>query len=240
MVLTKFLTPDLSDNRIIFAAEALKAKGYQQVASADNADFVLLGVNPKKEDLTYSLPIFAGNIGGAHIYDYTKQESFALENAYLTAEGAVSLLVSENAQSLLNAPVLITGYGRIGKALHHFLQPFTRHITVCARNENARQLAACEGAKTLAFPLGKACSDYRFLVNTVPHPVFGKEELLHVRKDAMLLELASFPGGIDRHLAEYLQLHVVQAKGLPAKFSPKTAGEVLARCVDNMIKEECL
>lgn len=232
----KFITPDLSDKRIPYAAAYLEGCGLHHITKEENADFILLGVNPQKELLKATPPVFAGNVTGKHIYDYTKSEIFAVRNAFLTAEGAVSLAVSESDASLINANILITGYGRIAKALIMYLKPYTTHISVCVRNEVQEAYAHCSGCRVISYS-ALNCQDYDFIFNTVPHPVFNAEELYTVNPTALLMDLASFPGGIDRHTAKHLNLRFLTANGLPARYSPRTAGEITGETVFSMIKE---
>ena len=229
----RFHAPDKNDERIVFAAQKLIEMGYEESV---NADFMLYGVNPELKT-ECRIPCFAGNVSGKNIYDYTKDETFAIENAYLTAEAALSLAISESSGSLIRSHVLIVGYGRIGKALHRFLTPFTKNITVCARSDEARMLAKMSGADTVDFDALSRCDVYDYIFNTVPHPDFNEKELKSVKTDCLLMDLASFPGGADRHFATYLGVNLMIARGLPAKFSPKSAGEVVAKTVDKMIRE---
>ena len=74
-------------------------------------------------------------------------------------------------------------------------------------------------------------NDFDFVFNTVPHPIINERELRLFKKDALLVDLASFPGGIDVHFAESLGLNLIVARGLPAKYSPKSAGETVAKAV---------
>ena len=229
----RFYAPDKSDKRMEYAAKALENMGYTE---SENADFLLFGVNPKMEK-EYDIPCFAGNVSGKNIYDYTKDELFALENAYLTAEGAIALTVSSSKQSLKNSEVLITGYGRIGKALHQYLLPFTKNITVCARSGEALTLAKISGADTITFADLVNSKRFDYIFNAVPHPVFNEKELKSISNDCLLMDLASFPGGVDRHFAKFLGVNLQIAGGLPAKYSPKAAGEIVAKTVDRMFKE---
>lgn len=231
----KFFAPDLSDKRIVYAIHYLEKMGYSKVDFESNADFVLLGVNPDKKYLDFHKPVFAGNIKADNIYDYTKCESFALKNAYLTAESAIAVAIDNDDESLLNNSVLITGYGRIGKALHKLLSAYTKDITICARNENVRTLAECCTAKAIDFDGLKHKNDYKFIFNTVAHPVFNKDELDSINKNALIIDLASFPGGVDKHIAKANNIKLVVARGLPAKYSPKTAGRIVAQTIDEMI-----
>lgn len=231
----KFFAPDLSDKRIIYAINDLEKMGYARVDFESNADFVLLGVNPDKKYLDCNKAVFAGNIKADNIYDYTKCESFALKNAYLTAESAIAVAIDNDDESLINNRVLIAGYGRIGKALHKLLGAYTNDITVCARNENARTLAECCGSAAVDFDSLKNKNDYKFVFNTVAHPVFNKDELDAMNKASLIIDLASFPGGVDKHIAKANSIKLIAARGLPAKYSPKTAGRIVAQTVDEMI-----
>ena len=142
--------------------------------------------------------------------------------------------------SIVNSPVLICGFGRIGKALFRFLESFTKDITVCARNADVRTLCNNLGAKTIEFDELKNKSDFLFIFNTVPHPVFNEKELEAINKEALLTDLASFPGGVDLHFAKHFNINLITARGLPAKYSPKSAGIIVANTIIKMIKEEGL
>ncbi|MBR3149886.1 MAG: hypothetical protein IKF64_06925 [Eubacterium sp.] len=228
-----FIAPDKSDKRIEYAAKTLVDMGYRE---SERADFVLLGVNPtlNKE---YDIPVFAGNVEGSNVIDYTKDEAFAVMNAYLTAEAAISLAVQSSNTSIVNSEVLITGFGRIGKALLRYIQPFTTNITVCVRNETQKAIAESSGAKVIGYDKMTCNNKYDFIFNTVPHPIFNEAELKSVKKDALLIDLASFPGGVDVHFAEYFGINLIVARGLPAKYSPRSAGIIVAKTVDKLVRE---
>ncbi|MBQ9530773.1 MAG: hypothetical protein IJR70_01750 [Eubacterium sp.] len=235
----KFYMPDTSDKRIEYAKKELEKLGYISINNSDNADFIVLGVNPEKEYLNYIIPVFAGNVSKKGVIDYTKNEIFAIKNAYLTAEAAISVAINNSDFSLINSPVLICGYGRISKALKRYLEAFTNDITICLRNPQQRAHAESTGAKTISFD-ELNCREYDFIFNTVPHPVFNKKELKTIKKEALLIELASFPGGVDKHFADYYKINLITAGGLPGKYSPQSAGEIVAHTIDNLIKEEGL
>lgn len=233
----KFITPDASDQRITYAARKLEHDGLIRVERADNADFIVLGVNPDKALLNTAIPVFAGNVRADNVFDYTQNESFALRNAYLTAESALALAVSESSGTLVNAEVLITGYGRIARALHEYLTPLTKRITVSARSRDALTLAACRGAQ--AVPLGQLAGHLQanYIFNTIPHPIFNAPEITAMTRDTLLMDLASFPGGVDRHMAKAKGIRLLEARGLPAKYAPLAAGNAVAAAVEEMIKE---
>lgn len=224
----KFIAPDLTDERIYYACLELQKMGYQLVNKEENADFALLGINSDKCYLPQNTPVI----------NYSKDESFAVSNAYLTAEAAVSLAICESDTSLVNSKILIIGYGRIGKALHRYLSAFTSDITVCARKDEVRCFAQNNLANTIEFEELSVENNYDFAFNTVVHPVINSKEISAFKNTALLIELASFPGGIDTHSASAKGIKLVVARGLPGKYSPKTAGEIVAKSVDKIVKEE--
>ncbi len=233
----KFYVPDTSDKRLTYAKKELEKLGYISTENEEDADFTVLGVNPERVD--FDTPVFAGNVSKNGVFDYTKDETFAIKNAYLTAEAALSLAIDNSDLTLINSPVLICGYGRIAKALHRYLEAFTKDITICARSSKQRALAQAAGAKAVSFDKLN-CANFNFIFNTVPHPVFNEKELKTIKKNALLIDLASFPGGVDLHFAKHYKINLITARGLPGKYSPKSAGIIVAQTIEKLIKEEGL
>ena len=66
-----------------------------------------------------------------------------------------------------------------------------------------------------------------FVVNTVPARVLTDAMLCCLREHALLLELASPPGGFDRTAAENMGLRTICAPGLPGRCAPWTAAELM-------------
>lgn len=230
--------PDSDDMRIIYAAKYLVDHGFELRKDKKLADFQLYGINPDISIISTDIPTFAGNISGNNIYDYTKEESFALENAYLTAEAAVALAVDETDFSLFNSSILIIGYGRIAKALCALLKPYTPDISVCARSGLQRLDASMGGISTLNFENLAIKNSYDIVFNTVPHPVLNEKELSALPKGTIVIDLASFPGGVDKHIAGALGIRLIEARGLPAKYSTNSAGVVVAKTVIKMIEQK--
>ena len=65
------------------------------------------------------------------------------------------------------------------------------------------------------------------MINTVPARLMGWEELRQIKKDALLIELASLPYGADPALAEHLGVEMLVLGGLPGRYAPQNAGEAL-------------
>ncbi len=178
-------------------------------------------------------------------FDYARSESFQSRNALPTAEGAVAILMERISRTVSGLPVAITGYGRIARALAKLLHAMGAKVTVGARKPMALAEAAGEGYRILRLCGEKSvmslCEGQAAIFNTVPHWLFNKEVLKTISKDALLIDLASAPGGVDVDAASGLGLCVIWAPSLPGKYAPVTAGEIIAECLlDEMEKEGIL
>lgn len=240
MKLNKFSVPYTDDKRMIFAREYLENNGFISVDSYEKADFILLPVPVKNYMLEQAgdKPVFYGMGNHKNGFDYMKNENYVLKNAVLTAEGAVSFIEENTDCSLFGSKILILGYGRIGKALHKILKAYSADITVCSRSKDSKTLAEFNGAKHIYFDELSIKNNADIIINTVPHPVLTKKELSAVGKDTLILDLASFPGGVDTLVAKSLGLKLLNGKAMPSKYTQKTAGYIIGEAVINIIEEE--
>ena len=76
---------------------------------------------------------------GLRVYDLLRREDFTLKNAYLTAEGAVSVAMDSYEGSIANAKILVIGYGRIGKYLSRMLRALGASVTVSSRSSKGTE-----------------------------------------------------------------------------------------------------
>ena len=180
---------------------------------------------------------------GVRWIDYFDSEVLQLKNAVPTAEGAIALAMHELPVTIDGVEAAVIGYGRIGELLGEKLRALGARVTVFARR--AEQLTRAETHHHLVerlvcnqgsfFP--KSLSPYRVVFNTVPQRIITKEILQTVRRDCVLIDLASAPGGIDFSAAREMGLCTVWGTALPGKVAPESAGEILAQSI-NVILEE--
>ena len=78
---------------------------------------------------------------------------------------------------------------------------------------------------------------FDFVVNTVPDRVLPPEALARLRPEALLLELASSPGGFDPQEAAALGLTALAAPGLPGLTAPDTAAALMKEAIDLIVRE---
>ena len=57
------------------------------------------------------------------------------------------------------------------------------------------------------------------------------------KNDIIYIELASFPGGIDKHYAKIKSIDIIDGSKLPSRYSKISAGYLIGETIDKMIKE---
>lgn len=176
---------------------------------------------------------------GIKTFDYYHREEFAVRNAALTAEAAAAKLLEMLTESISTVPVLILGHGRIGRLLSAILKALDAKVTVAARRYSELAWIRSEGMTPLEFRLLDAeIGKYKVVFNTVPAMVLDWEKLMLMDKNAIIIDLASEPCGTDFSAAKELGITAEKALGLPGKFAPKTAGEIVKDTVLNILTEE--
>lgn len=176
---------------------------------------------------------------GVSVCDYYFREEFAVRNAALTAEAAAATLMEMLTESISTVPVLVLGHGRIGRLLSAILKALDAKVTVAARRFSELAWIRSEGMIPLEFRLlDEEIGNFKVVFNTVPAPVLTKEKLVLMDKNALIIDLASEPCGTDFAAAEELGITAKKALGLPGKFAPKTAGEILKETVLNVLSEK--
>lgn len=170
--------------------------------------------------------------------DICKRDDYAILNAVPTAEAAIGIAIKSREKTLWKSKTLIVGNGKIGKALTTRLISFGADITVAARKSNDFALLEANNIKFInTNNLKNYINDFDIIFNTVPFPVLKEDELKKCKKECLLIELSSYPFGIDADFAKKLGLNFIYAPALPGKCTPITAGEILAQSLKNIFNE---
>lgn len=183
--------------------------------------------------LPKSISIIGGNLHQSYLQDYRKidllQDPYYLSrNAAITAECALQVTAPYLKTTFAESPVLILGWGRIGKCLSKLLADIGCPVTVAARNSRDRAMLEALGYKSADFPkVPEILNRYKVLLNTVP------DLPLHIHDESIIaIDLASYPGMRGDH--------VIQARGLPGKYAPESSGKLIADTIQRMIQEGTL
>lgn len=170
--------------------------------------------------------------------DYFLRPELEVANAIPTAEGAAQIAMEELPITLHGANCVVTGYGKVGSALAKVLSALGAKVTVCARKHADRALICANNMVAADFySLRAAVSNADILFNTVPATVIDRGVLCALKKDALVIDLASKPGGVDFDAAKDLGIHVIWALSLPGKVAPVTAGRIIKETIYNIVNE---
>jgi len=164
------------------------------------------------------------------IVDIMKREELAVLNTISTAEGAIEIAIANTNKIIHGSQILILGFGRIGKVLARKMAGLSAKVTCAARkDEDLAWIKAYGHMATNINYLGENLSEYDIILNTVPHLILNKERMQYVKKDCLLIDLASNPGGIDKKSAKDRNLKLVWALALPRKSSTSYNSRIYKR-----------
>ncbi len=170
------------------------------------------------------------------VFDYYKNESLTEKNAELTAEGVLGIIINTVPDAVSGLKCAVTGYGRCAKALCKKLKLLSAEATAIVRSEKSVEEANKDGFKAYFInDFASICSQFDVTVNTVPAKIIGKEILEQMKKDSLLIEIASAPFGVDFDSAKQLGINTIKAGSLPGRMSPKSAGEIICNTIINHI-----
>ena len=161
-----------------------------------------------------------------------------IANAVPTAEGAIELAISETPITIHNSKCLVMGYGKVGKALSRALSALGAHTYVQARKYADLALIENHGCHPLTMNEAKThIGDFDIIFNTIPALVLDADTLRAVSRKALIIDLASKPGGVDFSAAKQIGLNVVWALSIPGKVAPVTAGLIIKDTITNILTE---
>ena len=179
--------------------------------------------------LPKTVTVIGGNLKRPELAEYETLDLledpwYLARNASITAHCALELALAKLPITLEKCPVLIVGWGRIGKCLAKLLHGLGACVTVAARKESRRVMIDALGYQSCAIEDIRT-EKYRLIINTVPAMV-----LPAAPGTALKMDLASVPGigGKD----------VMQARGLPGKLAPESSGTLIAQTITQWIKEK--
>jgi len=175
---------------------------------------------------------------GIEFADYYKREELIVKNAIPTAEGALEIAISEMPITLFGAKAVVIGYGRVGKVMAKKLKALEADVTVSARKYADFAWIEEAGMKPIhTEDLPLFAENFDLIINTVPAMILTEEILKRVKNDAIVIDLASKPGGVDFSAAKRLNKNVIWALSLPGKTAPLTAGDIIKEAVVNILSE---
>lgn len=172
------------------------------------------------------------------LVDYLCREELAVLNAIPTAEGAVQIAMSETSFTIHSSRCLVIGNGRIGKILSKMLNGIGAKVTVAARKKGDLAYASAMGYNAVSvYSLGDVIDGFDIIFNTAPSLILDFDLLAKVKKNVLIIDLASKPGGVDFDEARRRGIKVIWALSLPGKVAAETAGDIICSTIFNILDE---
>jgi dipicolinate synthase subunit A len=228
---------DCKSPALQYAGAFLRQHGWRIALTPDDTVTHLLLPAPchlsrtNLQDLLAKLPrnivIICGNpdsaiFAGYTVRDLLQDETYLAENAAITAHCAIQLMAASLPAVLCRQKILILGWGRIAKCLAQLLHAAGNQVTIAARKEKDRAMAASLMHNVIDLSSAENhWADFRIICNTIPVPVLSRKQLAACLDDCLLMDLASIKG-MDSD-------KVIHAKGLPGKLAPESAGILIGK-----------
>lgn len=170
-------------------------------------------------------------------YDILEIEEYAILNAIATAEGAIQIAMEEFPKTISGSNILVMGFGRIGKIVAKMLQGIGANVYCEARKKEDLAYIKAYGYQPIALEnLADYLGQFDVIINNIPVQILDQSKLDLVKKEALILDLASKPGGVDFEYAKKKQIKTIWALALPGKVAPVSAAEYIKEIIYNIMK----
>ncbi|KIL50522.1 hypothetical protein KP77_18970 [Jeotgalibacillus alimentarius] len=169
-----------------------------------------------------------------------EEDAIAISNSIPTAEGILWLLIQHTDYTIHGSDIVITGGGRVGLTLARVLHSLGANVTALSsvKSEIARLKEIGVNGKHLK-DLNRYIAEADIWVNTIPSDTIINENAMSACKPGIfLIELASDPSIEQRRIAGRMNLQYMEAPSLPGMVAPKTAGEILAAAILDLVIEK--
>ena len=179
----------------------------------------------------------AAETAGVTVHEYESDTDLMLLRAPAIAEGAIRVAIERSPFTIHGSPIAVTGFGRIASVLAATLIALKAKVHVIARRPEARAAAYAIGAEAHDFEdIPDLFPQMLILFNTVPARIIGEDQLRHLPKNTLAVDLSAPPGGMDLEAAQRLGLNNFWARGLGAS-APSTVARSQWIGVDRLISK---
>jgi dipicolinate synthase subunit A len=167
------------------------------------------------------------------------RDDVAIYNSIPTAEGALMMAIQHTDFTIHGSNCMVLGIGRTGFTMARVLQGLGAKVSVGVRSREHYARASEMGWEPfLTRDLGRKVVNVNLLFNTIPTMIVTAQILSQMPPNAVIIDLASAPGGCDFRYAEKRGIKALLAPGLPGIVAPKTAGIIIANAMVQLISDE--
>lgn len=164
------------------------------------------------------------------------RDDVAIYNSIPTTEGTIMLAIQHTNFTIHSARIVVLGMGRVGLSVASKFSGLGANVAIGTKKDSdvARAFEmGIQGFHMEELPAYTGQCD--ILINTIPSKVVKESALNLMKSNALIIDLASKPGGVDFTYAKKRGITAIHALGLPGMVAPKTAGEILGNVISQLI-----
>jgi dipicolinate synthase subunit A len=166
-------------------------------------------------------------------------DEVAILNSIPTAEGAIALAMQHTDITIHGSNAVVLGFGRCGMTLARSLHGLGANVRVGARYSSDIARIREMGIEPIRLSsLETSLQSANIIFNTIPKLIMTAAVLAHVPREAVIIDIASKPGGTDFRYAERHGIKALLAPSLPGLVAPKTAGRIIGDTLCRILAEE--
>jgi dipicolinate synthase subunit A len=168
-----------------------------------------------------------------------ERDDVAIYNSIPTVEGTIMMAIQHTDFTIHGSNLIVLGLGRVGMSVARTFHHLGARVKVGARK--SEHLARITEMGLLPFHLDdleKEVSDCDMCINTIPAPVVKAGVIARMPAHTLIIDLASKPGGTDFRYAEKRGVKALLAPGLPGIVAPKSAGQILANVLSQLLLQD--
>ncbi|KAA9025827.1 dipicolinic acid synthetase subunit A [Niallia endozanthoxylica] len=167
-----------------------------------------------------------------------KRDDVAIYNSIPTVEGTIMMAIQHTDFTIHGSNVTVLGLGRVGMSVARTFHLLGAKVSVGARkSEHIARITEMALTPFHLDDMNKWVKDTDILINTIPHPVVNANVISKMPAHTLIIDLASKPGGTDFRYAEKRGIKALLAPSLPGIVAPKTAGNILAGVLSNLLQD---
>ncbi|GGA62630.1 dipicolinic acid synthetase subunit A [Ornithinibacillus halotolerans] len=167
------------------------------------------------------------------------RDDVAIYNSIPTAEGAIMMAIENTDYTIHSSRVIVTGFGRVGNTVANRFSALGAKVSVATKKSADLARITEMGLTPIALnKLPEYTSECDLLINTIPALVIKKDSIQNLPSNAVIIDLASKPGGTDFEFAKQRGIEAILARSLPSIVAPKTAGKILADVIIQILTKE--
>ncbi len=211
-------------------------------ALAEPGDFVVFPPNKKWTDeeinsIPSHVTLFCGKVDNKYnnifkeknikYINFLDDELFAIENARLTAEGVLSIVIERSPKSFLENNILLLGCGRISKMLAKIFLELHINFAIASFNESSFFEAHYFSKNVyLGYNFLKDIQKFDIIINTRPFEFFDEKQISKISSNTLFVETAS-KDCLNEQLATHFSY--IKAPALPQKYCFESASNLLLK-----------